>query len=125
MSKKSPAKRLNRPGGYFQVDREWFQSPAYRSLSSDARALLMEFLNLDQRQNGHLAISVERAAAMLNVSQNTIRKAFRQLYDRGFLEPTAEYSYTNGKARCYHLTLTPCRGREPTDAWRSWTPPAR
>lgn len=117
------ATKRKRPGGWHTSHEEWLASPAYRSLSLVARCLLTEFQRIHRpSRNGHLSISVENAAKLLNVSANTARKGFYELAERGFLALRADYCYTKGKATEYRLTIEPYNGREPTDDWREWQP---
>ncbi len=102
---------------------EWLNSPAYRSLSTNARCLLEEFQRIYwPDRNGRLSISNANACELLGVSENTARNAFRQLEERGFLTLTHEACYVAGKATEYRLTIEEHNGREPTDDWRDWEP---
>ncbi len=95
MAKKPrPARRVNVKGrsegsGHHARFYAWeIRSPAYRSLSIGARALLIELKALYfGNNNGTLFLSVREAAIRLNCSKNLAAKLFIELQDRGFLRP--------------------------------------
>jgi predicted ArsR family transcriptional regulator len=64
---------------------------------------------------------VARAADRLGVSENTARKALRELLQHGFIEVANDAHWINGKARSYRLTIRPNHKQEPTDLWRHWS----
>lgn len=126
MSARIRKSQYKRAGYYFQVHSEWFESPAYRSLSLTARCLLNEFLNVYRPgRNGHLVLSVETACERLKISEGTAREAFHDLMERGFIILSEDANHLNGRAREFRLTILPTNnGREPTDDWRRWSPDA-
>lgn len=64
------------------------KSPAYRSLSIGARALMIELKALyTGNNNGMLFLSVREGAKRLNCSKNLSAKLFLELQDRGFIRP--------------------------------------
>ncbi len=100
---------------------EWLKSEAYRDLTPLARCLLEEFQRIYRPgRNGQLSISVKNAAILLNVSDNTARKGYRELEEHGFLAFCTASSYMAGRATEYRLTIEPYNGIEPTDDWRDW-----
>jgi hypothetical protein len=75
------------------------KSPAFRSLSVGARALLLELKALfNGSNNGSLFLSVRDAGLRLNVGKTCAAKLFRELLDRGFIR-TAERGAFNLKSR--------------------------
>ncbi|MBT3990524.1 MAG: hypothetical protein HOE97_08400 [Rhodospirillaceae bacterium] len=124
MSKKIGGSKFKRQSNHIRIHYEWFDSPAYRSLSLTARCLLNEFLYVYRpSRNGHLVVSVETAAKRLNKSEETCRNAYYELMETGFLVLSEEARYINGRAREFRLTIYPSNnGREPTDDWQQWTP---
>ena len=58
----------------------------------------------------------------MNVSDNTVRKGYRELEEHGFLTFCNASSYMAGRATEYRLTIEPYKGKEPTDDWRDWRP---
>jgi len=121
--KKPPENQIKRPGGFFPVCREWFNSEAFRDLSPTARCLLFEFQNVHQPgRNGYLSISVSNAAERLGVDPKTARKPFHELAEHGFIALMRGEYWQERKAREWRLTFYACHGKEPTDEWRFWKP---
>lgn len=120
---KNKKSTFRRDGFFIQRHDEWLDSPAYRSLSTNARCHLEEFRRIHKpSRNGKLSVSNSNACILLGISENTARNAFRQLEERGFLTLTRDASYVAGKATEYRLTIEPYNGREPSDDWRDWEP---
>jgi hypothetical protein len=89
-------------------------SPAYRSLSVGARALLIEVRALfNGSNNGELFLSVREAARRLDCDKDYAAKLFAELRDRGFIRPSVLGAFnvkaTSGKGRatCWILTDQP------------------
>lgn len=123
MSKPLRLQLLNRDGGFVCVYREWFNSEAYRDLSLLARCLLAELHILFQpSRNGHIALSVAKAAERLKVTSKTVGPAFHELAEHGFIVLTnGDDDYWKERlAREWRLTFERCGNREPTDDWRRW-----
>jgi|GEM_PF-788929 len=117
------AKQYKRKGSYIRKWAEWMDSPAYRDLKPPARCLLDEFqLIYRPGRNGHLSISTRRAVELLRVSENTVKNAFYELVEHGFLALSKGEVFTQRLAREWRLTIEPCNGCEPTDDWRLWEP---
>lgn len=105
------------------MPRRVFNSPQYRSLSMNARCILDELQNLHlPGRNGRIVLSVEQGMAALNLSYNTVKEAFWQLEEMGFIERMLDYNFSKGIAREWRLTYEPYDGREPTDDWKSYPP---
>ena len=69
-------------------------SPAYRSLSCYARALLVELGALyNGRNNGELHMSVRQVRQRLGVGRKLAEKALAELQDRGFIEVVQKGSF--------------------------------
>lgn len=63
-------------------------SEAWRSLSCEARALLIELAGLyNGENNGELFLSVRDAARRINTGKSTAARAFDELMARGFIRP--------------------------------------
>ena len=117
MPRKNRTNRVNAKGrntGYttrfVRLDHALLTSKAFRALSPQARALLIEICSLyNGRNNGSLYLSVRDASARMGVSDlSAASKAFDQLIDLGFIEMTkkahfaVKASYTS-RARCWRL----------------------
>ena len=69
--------------------------PAYRALSTVARALLVELTMLDNGENnGSLYLSIRDAAGRLGMADlSAVRSAFDELQELGFTEMTETASF--------------------------------
>lgn len=85
-------------------------SPAYRSLSPNARSLLVELVSMDNdKNNGKLWLSEMDAARRMGVScPKVARKSFVELTEAGFLAITKDRHWHiktgTGRARSWRLT---------------------
>lgn len=122
MSSNKPLK-LKRPGYWFAVWDEWFESPAYRDLSMPARCLLLEFQHIFRpTRNGQLSISVQQAMERLGCAKQTAQDAFRELTEHGFIKLKEHERWQERMAREWILTFERLNNHEPTDDWKEWKP---
>lgn len=105
---------------YKPIHTSWFESPAYKALSTNARALLIEIIMRDRLNNGRIVLSSAQAQQALNLSENTIKKAFLQLMEHGFIELFGKESWIKGRAREWRLTFWSCGQSNPTHEWKDW-----
>jgi|GEM_PF-417039 len=119
MAKKHQS-RFKRPGGIIALPREMIRSPTYHALGLPARNLIPILQDVWNPSEGAIHYSVERAATALKVSKGTASKAFKELWEHGFLQCVNESDWMNGKAREWRLTWMEFQGREPTDEWAHW-----
>jgi hypothetical protein len=107
-------------------------SSAYRSLSANARALLVELIMLyDGKNNGSLYLSVRDAADRIGVADlSAASKAFDALQKLGFIEVSREAHFSikashTSKARCWRLRWEAGPDRRPPSlAYMTAEPPA-
>lgn len=104
---------------FARLDHRILNSPAYRSLSLAARALLVELTMLDNGENnGSLYLGVRDAAGRLGMADLTsVRSAFDELQELGFIEMTEDASFhvkaaEKSRARCWRLTWLAGPGRK-------------
>ena len=133
------ARRNNRPnksgrnenptGRFARLPHEIILSPAYCSLSPNARALLVELMAMENGQNnGSLWLSVRDAAARIGLSnRDSASRAFADLDAAGFLRMTKDAHFTvkasdTSRARCWRLTFLHAIGTGKTDEWRQFQP---
>ena len=108
---------------YIKKESEWFESPAYRDLTSNAKCLLDEFLNIYRPgRNGDLTLSIRDATERLHISVNTCGKAYHELVEHGFLVLTDHEDWMNGMARAFELTVRDNDNRQAKHLWRFWKP---
>lgn len=100
----------NHTSRFVRLDYRVLTSNAYRSLSTNARALLIELAMLyNGENNGSLYLSVRDGAARMGVADVTAAsRAFDELADLGFIELTQESYFSvkaafASRARCWRL----------------------
>lgn len=124
MSRKGKAGRPDATGRsptsrFVRLDHRLLRSNAFRGLSPNARALLVELAMLDNgSNNGSLYLSVRDAAARMGVADLTAAsRAFDELAEMGFIEMTQDGHFNvkasdKSRARCWRLTWLPGPGRK-------------
>lgn len=120
----------NPTGRFARLPHEVMLSPAYRSLSPNARALLVELMAMDNGQNnGSLWLSIRDAAARIGlVNKESVGKAFDELIRAGLIAMTKEAHFSvkaaeTSRARCWRLTFVHWVGvGGRTDEWRQFVP---
>ena len=118
----SKRRRKNRPNAtgrnqtsrFVRLDYRMLHSPAFRSLSPKARALLIEIAMLyNGENNGSLYLSVEDAAARMGVADpHTAAGAFDELTASGFISMTKDAHFEvkaseHSRARTWRLNWLP------------------
>lgn len=101
-------------------------SPAYRAMSCNARALLVEFRSLYSGRENRVYMSVRTAGERINVDTKTAHKAIRELIEHGFIVEMEKGSF-NRKVRhatTYALTNEPIHQNDTTapKPYMSWRP---
>ena len=113
--------RKHGKGGFAQAHIEVFDSPECKALTTQAQLLLFRLLlkcNPPDR-NGHLAYSVDQAAADCRIDRKTARHKFKELQQAGFIDIAKVYPNNQRKATEYRLTFFPSpNGKQPTDDWK-------
>ncbi len=130
----SRAKIKGREGGqtgrFVRLGVDIVDSPAYSSLSPNARSLLVELIRLfNGRNNGHLFLSEQDAANRMGVADRKVaHNTFRELTDAGFIKMTSNAYFSvklgDGRARSWALTWEfNQKDRSPgTHAFRDYRP---
>ena len=91
-------------GKHFKpIHTAWYTSPSFKALSCAAKALLLEVIMLDRLNNGRIVLSNLQAQKALNLSENTVKKAFLQLMEHGFLDVYNTENWLKGRAREWRL----------------------
>jgi len=114
----------NETSRFVRLDYRILTSNAYRSLSPNARSLLVELVMLyNGENNGSLYLSVRHAAHRMGVADLTATsRAFDSLIAHGFIEVTQDAHFRvkaaeASRARCWRLTWLAGPGRKGP----SWT----
>ena len=112
-------KGRNPTSRFARLDHRLLNSPAYRALSTAARALLVELTMVDNGENnGSLYLSIRDAAGRLGMADlSAVRSAFDELQVLGFIEMTESASFhvkaaERSRARCWRLTWLAGPGRK-------------
>lgn len=130
--KNRPNQRGRNPTGRFaRLDHKLLESGAYRSLSPNARALLVEFVMLDNgANNGSFWLSVRDAADRIGlVDLTATSRAFDELREMGFIRLTKDAHFSvkaseTSRARAWRLTFLAVAGvRGPTHEYLTALPP--
>lgn len=107
---------------FVRLDYRLLQSNAYRSLTPNARALLIELAMLyNGENNGSLYLGVQDAAHRMGLADHhAAGRAFDELQFRGFIEMTQDAHFgvkaaEISRARTWRLTCFPGPGRKMAD----------
>ncbi len=112
---------------HVRLYRHELECAAYRSLSTDARALLVEFRALYTGQENRVFFAVRDMMASLGVAQRRAQAARDELLDRGFIRMLSPGAFTR-KVRhaAEYALLSECIGNEhkAEKPYMAWRPPA-
>jgi DNA-binding transcriptional regulator YhcF (GntR family) len=116
-------KRIDAP--HVRLYRYMLTSPAYRSLSCPARAVLVEIAAVyDGMNNGQLGMSVRTLADHCNIARGTAAQALADLQERGFIECVTKGSFNRkvSHASEWRLTWWKCdvTGKLPEKSFMKW-----
>ena len=98
-------KRINAP--HVRLYRWMLTSPAYRSLSCPARAVLIEIASVyDGMNNGRLGMSIRTLVDHCNIAPGTARRALAELQERRFIECVTKGSFNRKVLHASEWRLT-------------------
>jgi hypothetical protein len=113
---------------FIRLHRGVTNNAAWRSLSCEARALLIEIWTRHNGQNnGGIPMSIREARKALGIGNTKAAKAFDELIGRGFIICRQESSFNwkggagSGMAREWELTAEECDDKPPKNSFRAWT----
>ncbi len=110
-------------GGHVRLYHWLLATPAWRSLSCEARAVLVELYALyNGSNNGGLFLSVREAAKRVGIGKTTAARALDQLADRGFIRRHVQggFSHKIRHATQWVLTEFPHGCQLPTKDFAHW-----
>jgi hypothetical protein len=117
-------------GAHVRLYRWELKSAAYGSLTTHARALLVELKALyNGTNNGELFLSVRRAAERLGIGKNLAARCFKELQDRGFIRVKRPAAFNmksgarRGEATIWILTEYAVGDALPTKDFMRWQAP--
>jgi hypothetical protein len=119
--------RSTNGGAFVQLHHFMMKTEAWRSLSTQQRAVYVELAAIyNGANNGFLGLSVRRAAERCNISKNTAAICFEVLEVRGFIECVTPGGFSRKTRHSTEWRLTSCRcdksGVLPTKAFVRWKP---
>ncbi|MEH6789653.1 hypothetical protein [Parasphingorhabdus sp.] len=115
---------------FARFDHEILRSPAYCSLTPNARALLIQLEMMNNgSNNGSLWLSVRDGAARMGIANlGSASRAFHDLIEAGFIAMTKEAHFSiktseTSRARCWRLTYYFLPNFGPaTNEWKDFIP---
>lgn len=113
---------------HVRLYRHELESPAWRTLSPNARALLVELRSLYPYTDGNIVfLSIREAEERLGISQKPVQAAFAELVERGWItvHKPGGFSRKTRHATSYRLENEPpseSPGAVPTKRFMRWRP---
>lgn len=108
---------------YMNIPYSTLHSPAWRSLGG---AAIKVFLELRSRfygsNNGKIILSYEDASKTLGLGKATIRRAFDELQEKGFIKLIKKGFWYGRMANEWAVTEKSYQGHLPTNDWKRWRP---
>ncbi len=130
MPRKSKSKGINAKGRnkgegqYMPLPYNLTRSVAFRRLSGNALKVFIELRSrFNGANNGRLSLSYQDAADLLGMSKSSVKRAFDELVEKGFLKKRREGQWYGRLAAEYILTTERHDGHLPTHDWKRWTRP--
>lgn len=117
------AKNKGRDKGrnFVMLRHDMMDSPAWRSLSPNARCVWMEVMRrYNGSNNGDIALSCREASELCNIGKDTAARAFKELQDAGFIKVDTIAGFRN-KHRVstrWVVTHERCDELPPTNEWK-------
>jgi hypothetical protein len=109
---------------FFMLTFSMGRSLAWRSLSGAAVKVFIELrCHFNGHNNGVLFLSYGDASKHLHLSRSTVKRAFDELQEKGFVRKTRQGARHCRLASTWAVTDRPLKeGEPPTYAWRRWQP---
>lgn len=117
--------RSNGYADFVKLDRVLLHTPAYGSLTTQARAVLVELYDRYKGyNNGYIGLSVRSAAEHCNIAKDTANRALRELVEKGFIECVTPGGFSRKTPHAAEWRLTQHRcdvtGATPTKDYMKW-----
>lgn len=124
---KSDRKGRSKHEPFVRLHRGVTNGSAWKSLSCEARSLLIEiWTRHNGTNNGVIAYSHREARQALRIGNGKVQQAFRELQDKGFLIARVRGSFEwklgagQGRATEWEITTEPCDGEPAKATYREW-----
>ncbi len=108
---------------HIRLHRGVTNSEAWKSLSCEARCLLLEiWARHNGQNNGRIPYSHREARKALHVGSRKVQAAFQELQDRGFIVPRAKgsFDWKQRQATEWEITTEPCDGQPGKRLYSKW-----
>lgn len=127
MAKHNHKGRSKSGGAFVMLPNYLLDCPAWRALSTQARALYIELRRrYNGRNNGQIAFSVRDGADLCRMNRDTVAVSFKALESLGFVELATPGSFSRKvrHAAEWRLTTDICdaTGAVPSKAFMRWRP---
>ncbi len=125
MAKKPRPAKWRSSQRFIALPHYMLKSPAWKTLSPNAKALLIEvWARHNGFNNGTISYSV-REAEEIGISYSTAARAFSELIDRGFLRVRRDSRFTQKtrEARLWEITAEQCDGNKAAADFVRWQAP--
>ena len=97
------------------------RSDGIRCLSGPALKILIELrCRYNGFNNGKIILSYEEAARYLGLSKTSVKRAFDELVDVGFIKLRKQGRWYGRKASEWSLTMISENGHPATNEWAAW-----
>ncbi len=104
-----------------QLPYSMVQSDAWRALSGSALKVLIElYSRFNGKNNGNLCLSYADAAKKLGIGHATIKRAFVELQEKGFIRLIKQGFWYGRKAAEWEITNKGLNGNPSTNEWLRW-----
>lgn len=118
--------RSKKLGQFVAITNPMTKSEAWRSLSGGAVKVYVELHSrYNGRNNGDLSLSYADAAALLQLGKTTIKRAFDELTEKGFIIRMREGHWYGRRAATWAVTdrtIDIPKHAMATNAWKEWKP---
>ncbi len=120
--------KVNRKGRnkfepFVRLHRGVTNSEAWKSLSCEARCLLIEiWARHNGQNNGRIPYSHREARKTLRIGSRKVQAAFQELENRGFVVPRAKgsFDWKQRQATEWEITTEPCDDQPAKRLYRKW-----
>lgn len=113
--------RSRKAGQYVPISYAMAKSPAWRSLGGPAAKVYVELRSrFNGRNNGDLSLSCDEAKRLLHLGKTTVKRAFDELQEKGFIVKTSSGHWYGRKAATWSVTDRKHSNHLATNEWQNW-----
>ena len=122
MAKYSKNKGRGKRQSFVMLRYDIMDSPAWRSLSPNARCVWLEIMRrYNGYNNGDIPLSCREAGELCRISKGTAGRALKDLQDKGFIKigTFAGFQNKHRVSTRWEVTHERCGEKPPTNEWKS------